>query len=520
MKSFFSISGNVESSPLHLGTSLLVATASMLYINATVGAMGGIPLWVGMMVVFYVIRGIVIAGNRMTHHLAFCSKQEVRRMMAAYGIAFFAIWAVMKILLTLAQMLGWGSVSGMTAKECFDSIYGSTLVERWAYVFAAILVISFVMSLFPLVVIRKKELWTTYLIIDGIAFWGISRLVIRICDIWIQKPDRQKIHNVMDALFMCVTPHKWQAGLFLGGAVILLLMITGMVYVIANHCYGPKPGNIIRIPEYFQTENPKEREKIQKEKRKTLILVIVAAVVLVLAVAVFVLFLIAGRMQEEPSYHKVAECLTEDRSFGPVVYNDQVYIPVHRSLDYHENEEPKGYFAYKGENVDSRFYQLSIANMLYTGENGELPDYLEMYGADMNSYERADKVEKDTEWKNDSIFVLWDEEWLDETAYSRDRTGYSICEKGIVEMLENEFGEVTYRPEDFDDYDAYFTISGYQDPKEAFGDEVNCGEWIGCILVKDNHFYYGNYDNAITGVTLQELLKVLGGNEMQQETQS
>ena len=87
-------------------------------------------------------------------------------------------------------------------------------------------------------------------------------------------------------------------------------------------------------------------------------------------------------------------------------------------------------------------------------------------------------------------------------------------------MLENEFGEVAYRPEDFDDYDAYFTISGYQDPKEAFGDEVNCGEWIGCILVKDNHFYYGNYDNAITGVTLQELLKVLGGNEMQQETQS
>lgn len=520
MKSFFSISGNVESSPLHMGVSLLTATASMLYINATVGAMGGIPLWVGVMAVFYVIRGIVLAGNRMTHHLAFSSKQEVRRMMAAYGAAFFCIWAVMKILLTLAQMLGWGSVDGMTAKECFDSIYGSTLVERWAYVFAAFLVISFVMSLFPLIIIRKREIWAAYLIADGILFWCVSQLVIRICDIWIQKADRQKIHSVMDALFLCVTPHKWQAGLFLGGAVCFLLLIMGMVYEIGIHCYGPKPGNVIRIPEYFQTENPKEREKIQKEKRKTLVLVIVAAVVLVIAVAALVLFLIAGRRREEPSYHKVAECLTEDRSFGPVVYRNQVYIPVYRSLEYHENGEPEGYFAYKGENVDSRFYQLSIANMVYTDQTGNMPEYLEMYGADMNSYERADKVESDMEWKKDSVFVLWDEEWLDETAYSRDRTGYSICEKGIIEMLENQFGEVTYRPEDFEDYDAYFTISGYQDPKKAFGDEVNCGEWVGCILVKDNHFYYGNYDNAITGVTLQELLKVLGGNEMQQETQS
>ena len=56
MKSFFSISGNVESSPLHLGTSLLVATASMLYINATVGAMGGILRISGRQVSFLAVR--------------------------------------------------------------------------------------------------------------------------------------------------------------------------------------------------------------------------------------------------------------------------------------------------------------------------------------------------------------------------------------------------------------------------------------------------------------------------------
>ena len=38
------------------------------------------------------------------------------------------------------------------------------------------------------------------------------------------------------------------------------------------------------------------------------------------------------------------------------------------------------------------------------------------------------------------------------------------------------------------------------------------GTWVGCILVKDNKFYYGSYENQITGVQLQKLLDVLGGN--------
>ena len=106
-----------------------------------------------------------------------------------------------------------------------------------------------------------------------------------------------------------------------------------------------------------------------------------------------------------------------------------------------------------------------------------------------------------------------DEEWLSETAYSKDRTGYSICERGFVDTLEEQFGQVKYNSEDFLDYDAYFTISGYEDPKKAFGDEVNSGDWVGCILVKDNRFYYGSYENRIEGVALQELLNILGGNE-------
>ena len=64
---------------------------------------------------------------------------------------------------------------------------------------------------------------------------------------------------------------------------------------------------------------------------------------------------------------------------------------------------------------------------------------------------------------------------------------------------------------DFEDYDAFFTIRGYKTIKEAEEREIPYGDWVGIILVKDNGFYYGNYDNKIQGIQLHTLLDVLGG---------
>ena len=75
-----------------------------------------------------------------------------------------------------------------------------------------------------------------------------------------------------------------------------------------------------------------------------------------------------------------------------------------------------------------------------------------------------------------------------------------------------QFGEVTYRPLDFEDYDAYFTIRAYASMDDFLAGEVVSGQWAGCILVKDDKFYYGSYDNQITGICLQQLREVLGGN--------
>lgn len=64
----------------------------------------------------------------------------------------------------------------------------------------------------------------------------------------------------------------------------------------------------------------------------------------------------------------------------------------------------------------------------------------------------------------------------------------------------------------FSDYDAYFTLRGYQEMEQALEEDPVDGDWVGCILVKDNKFYFGSYENQITGICLQQLRKVLGGN--------
>ena len=74
-----------------------------------------------------------------------------------------------------------------------------------------------------------------------------------------------------------------------------------------------------------------------------------------------------------------------------------------------------------------------------------------------------------------------------------------------------QFPEVTYHAEDFADYDAYFTIRGYSDMDTIMMDDTIPVDWVGCILVKNNKFYFGSYENRITGISLQELLDILGG---------
>ena len=186
-------------------------------------------------------------------------------------------------------------------------------------------------------------------------------------------------------------------------------------------------------------------------------------------------------------------------------------MPIKIELDYDENGKALGYIGYKGQDCESRFYKMAVANVLYSDKKDD-QTYMQMSGADRLSYKKMSVMEKVDSWKRDNVFLLWDEDWSSESVYSKEVTGYTECEKQFVESLENTFGEVKIDPQDFKKYDAYFTIESYPAMKDAVEGDNQIGTWVGCILVKDNKFYYGNYENQITGVQLQKLLDVLGGN--------
>ena len=111
-----------------------------------------------------------------------------------------------------------------------------------------------------------------------------------------------------------------------------------------------------------------------------------------------------------------------------------------------------------------------------------------------------------------AFFSCGNEEWQSESRYSKDVTGYTECDEDFIKSLEDTFGAVKINPADFKGYDAYFTIEGYKSMKDAIESDSHVGTWVGCILAKDDKFYYGSYDNEITGGQLQMLRHVLGGN--------
>ena len=509
-----------ESSPMHLFLSLVMAAVVMNFLNLVLGTMGGIPSFVGMLVAFFFawarVNGRALEKGEKTETTGLF----VGRTFAGYLLEYFVLWFSIKGAMVFTNLWGWGEGAGLSLKEYLEAIYGTTLVEQWAHIFAMIFMVSYIICLFPMVFIQKKKWAIWYLVGESIVFWLFGKLIIAVCCRWIPKEQRAFIANVSDAMNMCVTEERWQAGVFIVIAALLFLWVSVTTIVLAFRVMRNGPHETLR-------------------KYKNILLVIAGILTVVLLVVSWYDVLDKHKkplsigeepdtqteyledsgqedenvgpedQDEEEEYEKVAQFLTGDTNFAPMEYNGQIYIPMTEMLSYEENGIALGYITYKDQDLDSWFGQ-NTKNLLYAGLDGNL-DTLEMSGVDQSAFRLASLVEKEEQWRDSSLYVLWDEEWLSETSYSKDRTGYCVCTREWVEALRQAYPSVSYRIEDFEDYDAYFTIRGYQEPKEAFGDEVICGKWVGCIFVKDNAFYFGSYENPIEGILLEELLNTLGG---------
>lgn len=512
MKHYYRISWNLENTTVHLAISVFLSVFVMFFINICIGSMGGIPALIAFLLIFYMQRGMVIAGNRISHQLAMDSKKELRYMMASYAIGYIVLWAIIKFLGFLSHIAGWGNIDGLTIGEYLERIYGTTMLEMWAYFFAGILMFAFVMSLFPLIVIRKPKAWISYLIADSIIFAGLCALIAGVCRFFIDDELVNRAMCVLDDMLLCELTHPWQGGLYIIGVIALTFAVMVVTYKIAAKTFLPKPGSTVVDETQFRVCTEEERLAMQKERKRKILLWGGIGCFCIAVCVVTIGYILFGEREERPHYNQVAECLTEDPVLGPMLYGSVVYLPVEMELNYYETGQPLGYLGYKEEDCTSRFYELAIANVLYKSPDWE-ESYLQMYGKDEIAFEEAEKIEEDEVWRVDSVFLLWDEAWESQSNYTKDITGYSVCEKDFILQLEKEFGVVKYNPNDFKDYHAYFTIRAYHDMKEAFRAGGNSGDWVGCILVKEDKFYYGNYQNEITGNLLEKLLEILGGHK-------
>ncbi len=500
----------------HIVVSLLLATYCMVFSNELIGGMGGLPMWLGMMLAYYLTRQFAMDKSDITHQLAITRKTEIKYYLKGYSLCFLVGWGIMKILVVISRMIGWGNLNGMSAKEYIDSIYGSTLFERWIYFIVWIVIAGFALSLFPLVFEKNKKRWIAYIVVDSVIFATLCKVIITICN-WIlpQKKRRMHLKNLLDYLLLFHMPRRLFAILIIGSMLVVLGAIAFFVYKLSYVLYSPKKGVIVKNPAEFRTLSLTEKRDNLRGKLKLAVAVVLSVVIIGAGAYKLLSVIDNNRRQGELNYSQVAECLTKDSNFGPMVYNKEVYVPIDKELSFDTHKENTlGYIAYKGQDCNNKIYKLTIGNLLYKSSpnDKENEGLLQMSGADYNAFEKVSKVQKEGEWRNDQIYVLWDEDWVNETSYGVDKTGYITCEAGFVQSLYNKFGDVKYNPNDFKDYDTYFTIRGYKDMKSVNGTEIICGDWVGCILAKDNNFYYGSYKNQITGLELKELLNILGGS--------
>ncbi len=496
MRQFYRMTENTQSKPSHLIVSIVLAFAVMVFVNGFIGGMGGFPTFIAFVSMFFWLRTRCVQKDGITHSDKADGRRYVARMLCEYSLGYLVLWGIFRLGYLISRVTGWGNISGNGVIAYLQSLNRISMLEKWAYLLAGVWMFAFVVSLFPLVIIRERVKWILYMLADGIVFAGLSIGISRICDLFSDGRKHKRTYCMIDHLLLCEM-NGTQEFLFI--AAVILLTIALLVFAL---WYAVK----CREEEEKREAKRSESSRARGSRKHNL----VAAGAVIGAVAVVAVSILFMPENSVGGYHKVAEFLTNDSTLGPMLYKNELYVPVNEELDPDEKGAAQGYLAERDQDCSTRFYQLAVANLLYSDPGGR-GDRLQMQGASSGVYAPMSEIEEKQAWKQDEVFLLWDEDWVSESAYSHEPTGYTACNRDFIEGLEMQFPDAHYIASDFEDYDAYFTISAYPDMDTVLEDGMVPGNWVGCILVKNNKFYYDSYENQITGISLQQLLDILGG---------
>lgn len=505
MKQFYRITRHTESKPSRLIASIVLAFIVMVFVNGFIGGMGGFPTFIAFTIMFFWLRTLIGDGNQITHQISMTSRREISYLLFTYSIGYLLLWGILRFGYLISRVTGWGNINGGSVASYMHNLMATSMLEKWAYLLAGVWMFAFIVSLFPLVVIRERTHWVMYALVDGAVFAILCNAIGKICDLFSDGQANKRATCLIDHLLLC-RMNGMQELMFISAVVVLTIMILVFIWWYSGWCYGPRRGKT-------DAKTIADVEKMQmsgiRDSRRRIHYLVISGVCMV-AVCVVALTILFIPDDTTGGYRKVAEFLTDDDVLGPIQYRNKLYIPVNENLNLDEVGTAQGYLAQRDEDCSTRFYQLAVANLLYTDATGK-SNRIQMQGASRGVYAPLDEVEKEKAWERDEVFLLWDEDWVSESAYTHEATGYTACNKDFIEGLEMQFTDAVCVASDFRDYDAYFTISAYPDMDTALEDSLAPGDWVGCILVKNNKFYYNSYENQITGISLQQLLDILGG---------
>ena len=193
----------MDADPMRLLVSAILAFTVMLFINGFVGSMGGFPAFVAFTLVVFRIRTRAgMENGGMQQELS--DRQITGRLLWKYAVGYLVLWGILRIAFLISRVTGWGNINGASAVEYVRQMWNTSLLEKWAYFFAGMIMFAFVLSLFPLAVIREKVRWIRYALVDGAVFALVCLGINGVCRLKFEQKSSGRATCLIDHLLLFV----------------------------------------------------------------------------------------------------------------------------------------------------------------------------------------------------------------------------------------------------------------------------------------------------------------------------
>jgi hypothetical protein len=442
-------------------------------------------------------------------NLAWDYKKQVKYSFMYYILICSGIYIIWNLISLFFNYIFIIIILNITYEQA--SIYEVYNIINQSYMF--ILSMCIYISYFPVCFMKKRKNWVLWIISSTTILFGYSFII----DTMIQKKSEDIYFNPLN--FSSIP--NYYIYLFL--SILVLILITLLSYKVAYYFNRPKKyvehieGNL------FKSNKTNKRKKLTK---KIVIFSVISFSILVIIITI--VFTINEINKED--YDVVAIALTEDSCYGPIGYKNEVYTITDKTFESENNldiyDEKSniniiGCFGFKYETKinDDKYtfvdYQSALINKVFgynyvgTRKQDENGIYVSI-DSSTYYYRKASSLETEIEKSEYSYFVIFDENWIDKSAFSLDndrkvgKDGTNIIDNQLLKMLKETFGVAKYNIKDFQKYDKYYTLGAFYNQEDFESYQILNPLYIGCIIESDNKFYYCNKNNVIEGTLLEK----------------